>query len=292
MYRLYKYVFPNSIEYEYKYMGNYGARGEKRAKKSKATPEQIKKQNQRNREKKMRRLIKANFRPGDIWGTLKYPKGSRKGIDEVKEDLRTFLSDMRRAYKKREEPFKFIYRMEIGERGGIHIHILLNRLESDPADLLIERCWKKGRVFYTPIYEAGGYEELAEYIVKQPNEEVEKQLSLFPEEERKEFVKYSSSRNLIRPEPEVKEYRRWTLKKLIENGPKPTPGFYIDKNSILQGVNQYTGMSYYQYTEIRVAEIHRGSLPRQGDNYENGKHIHENKYKGHKADKRKNLLRS
>ena len=54
--------FPGSNEYEYKFIGNYGAKGEKRHKRQKATQEQIRKQNQRNKEKRVRRLIKANFK--------------------------------------------------------------------------------------------------------------------------------------------------------------------------------------------------------------------------------------
>lgn len=117
--------FRYSIEREYKYKGKYGAKGEKRAEKTKATPEQIKKQNQRNREKKIRRLIKANFIPSDLWCTLKYPAGTRKPIKEVMEDMRKFHDAMRREYKKAGKLYKFIYRVEIGKHGGIHIHILI-----------------------------------------------------------------------------------------------------------------------------------------------------------------------
>ncbi|MGB8452769.1 MAG: hypothetical protein WCD89_10580 [Anaerocolumna sp.] len=257
--------FTNSNEYEYKYAGKYGAKGEKRGKRKKATPEQIKKQNQCNREKKMRRLIKANFVPDDIWNTLKYPEGTRKDIEEVKKDLTKFLSDTRKEYKKHGEILKFVYRMEIGELGGIHVHILINRIRGADTDLIIQDCWKHGRVNYESIYEYGGYKKLANYIVKPPSEdkEMEMQLSLFPEEERKKLIKYSSSRNLIRPEPDRTEYRRWTVRDLIKNGPKPTPGYYIDQESIHYGVNQYTGMSYYQYTEYRIEEI-RSSPPDQG----------------------------
>ena len=71
------WMFPDSIEHEYKYMGKYGAAGEKREAKRNPTKEQIRKQNQWVREKLMRRLIKANFSPNDLWVTLKYPKGCR-----------------------------------------------------------------------------------------------------------------------------------------------------------------------------------------------------------------------
>lgn len=256
------WTFPNSIEYEYKFAGKYGAKGERRSPKRKATPDQIQKQNQYNREKNIRRLIKANFVPEDMWNTLKYPKGTRKDLEEVKKDLKHFNDDMRKAYKKQGEEYKFIYRMEIGEHGGIHIHILINRSNIiSNTDILIQEKWKQGRVNYQTLYEYGGYQKLASYIVKKPNEEQEKQLSIFGEEDRKELIKYSSSRNLVRPEPERKAYRRWTMQRMIDNGPVPTPGYYIDKDSIRSGVNAYTGMSYYQYTEYRINEVKSRSSP-------------------------------
>ena len=244
--------FPNSIEYEFKFAGRYGAKGEKRLPKKKATPEQIKIQNQLNREIKVRRLIKANFFPEDMWVTLKYPKGARKPVWEVKKDFKKFLDRLRYQYRKRGCPLKFISRMEIGKRGGIHIHILLPRIRGEDTDLLVQEAWTSGRANFESIYESGGYERLANYIVKKPDEGTEKQLSFFPAEERKEFIRFSSSRNLKRPVPERRTYRRWTLKKLIEEGIKPTPGFCIDKNSIRTGVNRYTGMSYLYYTECRI----------------------------------------
>lgn len=252
--------FRESIEYEYKYAGNYGAKGEKRTKKKKASPEQIKKQNQKNKETRMRRLIKANFVEGDIWGTLKYPAGIRKTVWEIMDDLSKFQGKMRYQYKKRGEPFKWVTRMEIGKEGGIHIHILLNRVRGEPAiDELMQEKWIHGRVYYTSIYDAGGFEKLAAYITKQPKEEAAEQMSLFPEEEQKELVKYSSSRNLIRPEPERKVYSRWTVRKLVDEGPKPTPGYFIDPNSIVNGINPYTGMSYYKYIEVKIERHRKGA---------------------------------
>ena len=246
------FCFPGSIEYEYKWAGNYGAKGEKRANRIKATPEQIKKQNQLNKEKYVRRLIKANFFPDDLWITLKYPKGKRKPVWKIKKDFKNFIERLRYRYEKRGRLLKYIYRMEVGKRGGIHIHMIIPRIRGEDTDLLVQEAWKCGRVHFESIYEYGGYEKLANYIVKQPDEDVLEQLSLFPEEERKDFIKYSSSRNLVRPVPERKYRRRWTVKKLIEEGPKPTPGYYIDKNTIRAGKNRFTGMSYLHYTEVKI----------------------------------------
>lgn len=248
-----RWCFRNSTEYDFCFIGKYGAAGEKREPRKKATSEQVQKQNQWNRETKIRRLIKANFLPEDLWCALKYPAGTAKRIEEVMDDLKRFLEKGRYHYKKRCQPLKFIYRIEIGKRGGIHIHILLNRLQGEiDTDVLIQNLWEPGRVNFQNIYEAGGYKELAAYIVKKPTKEIEGQINMFGEEERKYMLKYSTSRNLVRPVPEKKRYFRRTLRRLIEEGPKPTQGYYIDEESVYGGVNPVTGMSYLHYTETRI----------------------------------------
>lgn len=260
-----KYIFDNSIEYEYKYKGRYGAPGEKRDKKKKPTPEQIARQNQINRENRLRRKIKYNFHPDDLWVTLKYPKGTRKLLEEIKKDFTRFIRRMRRWYKKRGAVLKYVYRIEIGKRGGIHIHILLNRIRGDPAvELLLEDAWDQGAVYRTSIKEYGGYRLLAAYIVKRPDEEVWEQLSLFPPQEQKQLCEYNCSRNLKEPKPHSSTASHWTMRRLLENGPRPTPGYYIDRDSIVSGVNPYTGMSYYRYTEVRIHLIRGRDRPGAG----------------------------
>ncbi len=246
-----RWVIKDSIEYEIKYSGKYGARGEKRGKRKKASPEVIKKQNQRNREKNMRRIIKANFDEDDLWITIKYTKGTRKPITEVKQDLRKFLETMRRRYKSHGSEFKFIYRLEIGRLGGIHIHMIVPRIRGADTEVMLQKAWTQGRINYQSL-DDGDYKELAAYIVKQPDEEVEKKLKNIPPEERKEFIKYSTSRNLIRPAPERKEYKTRTVRKIVKEGPIPQKGYYIVKDSISMGINPYTGMSYIHYTERKV----------------------------------------
>lgn len=253
MYYIDRWDLGDTIEYEIKFKGKYGAKGEKRSKKEKPTPEAVKRQNQRNKEKKMRRLIQANFKEGDLWMTLKYPKGHRSDAEEVKADIRAFIESLRRKFKKLNEELKFIYRVEVGKQGGIHIHMIIPRIRGADTELMVQRSWKKGRVNFQSL-DDGDYDELAKYITKPPDEEVNNQLSMFPEEERKEFIKYSSSRNLIRPEPVRKEYSRKTVRKLITEGPKATKGYYIVKDSISQGINPYTGMSYFHYRERRLRD--------------------------------------
>lgn len=252
------YRSDNCIEYGYSFKGMYGAKGEKRAPRKKATPEQIKRQNRLNKEALLRRTIQANFYPNDLWTCLKYPAGTRKTYDEVRKDFDKFSRGMRKDYEVRGEQFKYIYRIEIGSRGGIHIHILFNRVWG--ADLLASKNWVNDRLHFTTLREEGGYRKLASYIAKPLTEEPE-QLSMFPDTEIKSMSKYGSSRNLIRPEPEVKEFRRKTVKKLIQEGPTATKGFYIDKNSVRTGINEYTGYSYLYYTELRLNPIQRVIKP-------------------------------
>lgn len=257
MYRSKTWYFNNSIEYEFTFKGNYGKKGEKRAKRQKATPEQIKKQNQKNKENAVRRLMKANWKENDYWLTLKFPAGTKMKIKEVKEKLSLFLRRTRNAYKRKGEMFKFIYRIEIGKRGSPHVHILVNRISE--ADLIIKKNWEYGGVYFGLAYEEGGFRKLAEYIVKPPDEEVD------PEGE---TVAYNTSRNLIRPEPEIKPYWRRTVEKIIREGPKPTPGYAIDPNTIVSGVNPYTGMSYLKYEEIKLERGGKGARSKRirGDN--------------------------
>lgn len=257
----------NVIEHEFSYKGKYGAKGEKRADKTKPTKEQMAKQNQTNRENHIRRTLQLNFSEGDFWVCLKYPKGYRLPLEEVERDLDKFIANVRYAYRKLGHELKWFIREDIGKRGGIHIHIAVNRLWEIHTDELLDEKWKyllrkrgikeedlNGKIEWKTMYEEGGFKRLAAYIAKKYNEDSEEyeQLSMFDETEQKKLSSVRSSRNLIRPEPEVKEFYQKTMRKIIEHGPEPTPGFYIDKDSIVCGVNRFTGLSYFQYTEYRI----------------------------------------
>ena len=255
-----EYIFKcgRSIDHEIHWVGLYGAKGEKREKKKKASPEQIRKQNQWKKELYMTRLIRLNFSPGDYWMTLKYKRGARPPLEQVTKDLRNFMGRLRRVYKKRDTALRWIYRLEIGEKGGVHIHFIVNRIPGEETDRLIKKEWDKVKdssgIFYDLLRDDEDYSRLASYIVKEPDEEVEKQLRLFDEEERKAFCKYSRSRNMKEPEREVHPYKRRTVKSLIMDGPKPKKGYYIDKSSIRMGTNPLTGRSYCYYTEFKLPQ--------------------------------------
>lgn len=272
--------FENSNEFEYYFNGNYGAKGEKRAKRKKKTKDEIAKANQLHKEKNTRRLIKANFTEKDYWNTHKYPAGTRISIDQVKDDKSYYLRQMRKEYRKHGCELKWICRLEVGARGGIHMHMIVNRIQGVQTDAIIQDCWNRtlkhsfskrgktvselrGYVDYELLYDTGDYEALAKYITKIPEEETEEyeQLNLFDDIEQKALRTVTSSTNLIRPEPEKKVYSHRTVRRMIQEGPKPTPGYYILQDSIKTGVNPFTGYSYLTYTEKRITPIKRGHPP-------------------------------
>lgn len=244
------YRFRDSNEYEIKWAGNYGAKGEKRSRRTKATPEQVKKQNRINKTNYVRRKIKLNFEANDYWLTFTFQEKQERTSAEVKGYLSKMIGKLRKEYRRAGTELKWISRVEIGKYGGIHAHMIINRIRGETGtDLLIQNAWEHGRVFFSLLYEEGGFKKLAEYLVKPPLEE---------HQDDKGLRSYSCSRNLKKPEPERKYYRRWTVKKLLEEGPVAKPGYYIDKDSIVQGENRYTGYSYMKYTEVRLEpEGHR-----------------------------------
>lgn len=85
-YTQYTFDLGEYTAYEIKFVGRNGAKGEKRAKRQKATPEQMSRQNQWNKEKNTRYVILANFHTGDAWTTLKYPRGTRPDADRMRAD--------------------------------------------------------------------------------------------------------------------------------------------------------------------------------------------------------------
>ncbi len=243
--------FPSSIEYEYKFAGNYGAKGEKREPKQKRTPDDIKRQNLYNKQKTVRHLIKGNFEKGDYWTTLTYKKGTGKSIKEISKDLQRFLAKLKRSYRKTGTECKYIYRIEIGSRGGVHIHLILNRI--DNLDILIMEKWEHG-IAHNELLDDGPYDQLAEYIVKPPSEQQMKILRSFADEDVKKAIRYSCSRNLKKQEPERRIIERHTMRKIFNHDLKPTSGYYIDRDSIRRGINAYTGMSYLRYQEIKMTD--------------------------------------
>ncbi len=253
-----QYVFPDSIEHEYYFNGNYGAKGEKRSPKRKRTPEETRAVNQANKEKKVRHLIKQNFGTGDYFATMnfgdEYIGRSLKSLRE--KEIRNFLSRLRREYKKKGIPFKFIIRMELGARKKRpHIHIIMNRIPD--LDLIVKKQWTYGGKqvphfeLITDDPETPG--KLADYITK-PSEEQQIEADAVCDGDLSKLMDYSCSRNLERPQPKKSVIKSRTMHSVFNRDLVPAEGFYIDKNpkTLKRGINAFTGLSYLYYQEIRL----------------------------------------
>lgn len=228
----------------------------KRARKKKPTSLQISKQNHWNKVKKCRRTIQQNFKPGDLWCTFAYKKGIRKSMREFLLDMTKFQNHLRVEYRKRGLEFKWIRRLEIGKRGGLHAHFVINT----PGDTqIISEIWKKvvkdsGRVYFTDIDDEDGYNGLAEYICKEPDEEIQGQMSFIIE--KKKLCSVSTSRNLKRPEPVKEKISPWKVMKIMlgREALKPSEGFCIEKDTVQTGFNKFTHMPYIRYREKKIAQ--------------------------------------
>lgn len=227
------------VDIEQYYPGNYGAPGQVRQKKQKATPEQIRKQNERNRAKKLKRIILANFNPGDWHLVLNYrPEERPENTEQAKKHIRKFIADMRRTYKKAGEVFKYIVVTEHGKKGGaLHHHLIIQDMKTINTPQTVRKLWKYGNMRLTDLYENGAYEKLAEYIIKTETKDPAS------------WATYSRSRNLIVPKPQRKKIhrRRWP-----EEPKTRKKGYKIIKDSIVNGFNPVTGYPFQSYSLQRI----------------------------------------
>lgn len=254
---------------------------EKRAKKKKATPLQIEKQNHWNKVKKCRRTIQQNFRAGDLWCTFAYKKGTRKTMAEFIRDIQRFQNHLRVEYRKRGHEFKWIRRLEIGKRGGLHAHFIINFIGDTQ---IISDTWKKtvkdsGRVYFTNIDEEDGFNGLAEYICKNPEEEIQGQMSFFIPTEKKQLYSVQTSRNLKRPEPVKVKISPWQVMKVMLGLEelKPSEGFFIEQDTVRKGYNKFTHMPYIRYRERRLQPENKNQPVPDANVGENHKNMPENR---------------
>lgn len=212
--------------------GNYGAPGCAREKKRKRTPEEIKKNNHYNKVRRVQRLILANFGEGDLHLVLTYKKDLRpETIAEANEQRRRFLEKLKRAYRRAGPDLKYIGVTEIGSKGAVHHHIVINNPDGVNAMKLIQKAWPHGQQYITPLYEDGEYEDLAAYLVKDETKEECGGAS------------YTRSRNLIIPEPKREKIfsKRWKA------DPPIPKGWSLVEGSLLNGINPVTGHPYQHY---------------------------------------------
>lgn len=212
-----------------------------RGPRAKKTPEQVQEENRKNAVKNLARILNCNFVDGDLWVTLTYKKDRRPNPEEAKKRFKNFIRRMGTGFKKHKKKLKWVTVTEY-ESKAIHHHLVINNPDGVDVVKMIREQWKEnGVVHMVPLYSEGNYTDLAEYMVKETSR-------TFRKPDGGNMQRWSASRNMDKP---VVRYRIVKAKRWSPQ-PKAKKGFYIDTNSIVNGVNQWTGREYQSYTMVRL----------------------------------------
>lgn len=185
------------------------------------------------------RLLELNFEGADFHVTLTCRPEERPTKEEAPKVIREFRDKLRDAYKCQGWVLKYVITCEIGKRGAVHWHIVVNNCSNKQTSTtkLIWKYWTRGRPWFVPMDASGEYKKLAEYIVKETKDRIEKEQTI-------EKLSYIASRNLIKPVvvPEKVPATRW------RKTPKAPEGWYVVPESVVNGRNKFTGLPYQYYT--------------------------------------------
>lgn len=220
------------------YTRRFHSKGEKRNRKEKVTTKQQQKINDRQLVRKLTYILNANFDDSSRYVTFSYRKENRPDVELIKNHKRELLKKMRKVYKSEGRELKYVETAEVGERGAMHLHMVINDVDMRK----IEKLWKYGFVTSKPLDRSGQYRKLAEYFIKymQKTRGTNKQI---------QKKAYNCSRNLKRPSPQKHVMLGNCFKKEI----KAPKGWYLDKESVREGITA-DGYEFFIYTLIRSAE--------------------------------------
>lgn len=229
-------------EYEFYYSYRFDQKGGSRKKKANRTPEAQKQVNRRMAEKKLTRLMNANFSGEDYYLTLSYRKEERPDREELNRDIRRLLRKMRKCYRQEGRELKYIWTAEKGTRGAAHIHIVVNGINN--ISQMIRGLWEKGWICIKPLDNSGQYRKLAGYFIKYSDRTMKTE---------KGFInkRYCSSRNLMIPEPEKRIIRG---RNVYNHRIEVPAGWYVDKESIREAWHEVTGYMYFSYTLVQLPD--------------------------------------
>ena len=219
------------------YSSKFNKKGYKRQKKQKETSEKQKEVNKRQSEIKLTRDINANFRYRDWLVTLDYRIMPDK--EQMQTEIRKFLRKLRKVYKKNNMVLKYIHVMEIGKKGARHHHMLINNI--DPS--LITELWEHGYMHFTPLDNTGQYKKIARYFIKYSDTYMNTDQEL-------QGKRWNSSKNLVHPVPEK---RIITKRDYIRREAKSQKGYYVDKESVEEGIHEKTGYMFFRYTLVMIS---------------------------------------
>lgn len=212
-----------------------------KGKKVNLTTEEMEKVNKMNAERRLRLKINANFGEDDLFVTLTYRRDERPTPKGAKKHIKRLIDGLRGMYKKTGGELKYICVTEY-KNNAIHHHLLVNHIEGKDVSKMLRTLWKFGRPNFKYLDNTGQYKDLAAYLIK----ETEK---TYKENNGGQMQRYSCSRNLIMPPSRTEII---SVAKCWLADPKPKKGYYIDKDTVYNGIDRFTGKEYQKYTMVRM----------------------------------------
>lgn len=220
-------------------------KGEKRMPKMSITAEKVWEYNLRLAIFDLTLLLNANFRPGDWSIKLTFEKDFT--IEEVKAARDKCIRKLRDLCKKENITLKWILVPHVaGKR--YHFHLICNQ---EVPYALIKKAWTSGHAIEKArLWDNPNYYQLAFYLMHEAR--ALRDLKAQEEEEIPFTKRYSSSRNLIKPQPDKEELTRCD----IEADPKPKKGYIID-GEVQRYENLINGLPCREYIQVSVEEVPR-----------------------------------
>lgn len=210
-------------------------KGGKRAKKEKPTKESQRRVNLRKAEKELRRLMNENFEDGDLLLRLDFSRRPGGSV-EMQKYISDAMGNMKKKAKRAGIDMKYIYVKEVGPRGGRHIHAVISRIDTE----IIRRCWPHGGIHIDPLNSGGQYRKIAAYFIKYAERTEETEGKLIGK-------RWYPSRGLRRP----KVIKRAISAKKFREKAKKVDGYYLEKDTVVSGISEFTGYAYFSYTLLK-----------------------------------------
>lgn len=232
----------------------------RRKKKEKPTPEAVKRNNQKMAARKRKMQLEMYFDENDIYITLTYPKDKRPAdMKECQKDWKKLMAKVGKTFKRNGAVLRWIRNAEAGTHGAYHIHAVVKELpagsigpdgQPTTAAKLIQKIWRQemGYGRCDSQYLQSDVTALAEYITKTPESSKGTGHAVIE-------AKCSASRNMPLPEPEVKEYGHW--KTFLGRDIKVPKGWILDKSSVHDSINPFTGFPRREYRLIKAEGVRR-----------------------------------
>lgn len=224
----------NTVEVIKKYSSRSGIKHIHRSENNMPTPLDVQRNNDIVAQRRLRRLINHNFKPGDMHVVLTY-MGEEPSQLEAKCNLKKFIRKLTVCFRKQGRILKYISVTEFLEK-RIHHHIVISRC--DGIDLT--SLWAHGNIDVTFLDGTGNYTLLANYFIKETTKTFRGEGCVFKR-------RYNCSRTIEQPVviTEIISSKKWL------QDPKEIKGYYIVKDSIVNIITS-KGYPYQEYTQVRL----------------------------------------